>query len=470
MERIAICVDLDGTLLRTDLLYESVLSLLRANPLFFFALPLWLLRGKANLKRQIASRVSLVSEVFPTDERVLEYLRGSTNQTRILCTASDELLARPIVEHLGLFDEIIASDGTRNLGGQTKAAELVQRFGERGFDYMGNSGTDLAVWKHARRAWIVNAPASLAVAASRLTEVAGHLPAQRGGWATWLRAIRIHQWLKNLLVLVPLLAAHAFLDPAALLSAALAFASFSLCASGVYVLNDLLDLPSDRNHPRKRLRPFAAGDLKIAHGLVAAPLLTVLGFALAWVCSPAFMAVLAVYYVVTLAYSLHLKSIHMLDVMMLAALYTIRIIGGAVAIGVPLSFWLLAFAMFVFLSLAMLKRYTELLLVVATSEAKLSGRGYESGDLPLLLAFGGAAGYLSVLVLALYIDSPASVDLYSRPQVLWLLCPLLLYWISRAWSLVRRGRMHDDPVVFAVTDRVSQVVALLFLVVVLGAI
>lgn len=466
----AVCADMDGTLLGTDLLYEAVFTLLRTHPLCLFAMPFWLLRGKAHLKRQIAQRVTLPVDTLPYDQRILEHLRTTSNRPRVLCTATDELLARPIAAHLGCFDEVIASDGKTNLCGPAKAAALVARFGERGFDYMGNGKVDLHVWQYARHAWVVNAPASLAHAASRVTEVTRHLPRQGGGLRAWVRAIRVHQWLKNLLVFVPLLAAHLFTDSAAATQALAAFFAFSLCASGVYVLNDLLDLPSDRQHPRKRLRPFASGELPLLHGLAAAPLLALAGFALAWLCSPAFAAVLGVYYAATLAYSLRLKRVHMLDVMLLAGLYTIRIIGGAVAVGVPLSFWLLAFSMFLFLSLAMLKRYTELFALSAAGREEASGRGYASGDLSLLQALGGSAGYLSVLVLALYINSPDSMELYSRPQVLWLLCPLLLYWISRAWSLVQRGRMHDDPVVFAITDRVSQALGAMFVLVVLGAI
>jgi len=470
VDHVAECVDLDGTLLRTDLLHESVLLLLRGNPLYLFLLPVWLFGGKARLKREVARRVRIDAASLPYDPRVVEHLRSTPARPRVLCTASDELLAQPVAEHLGVFEQILASDGRVNLGGEAKAEALVARFGDGGFDYIGNSAADLHVWRHARRARVANASATLARRAAAVSVVESHWQAQAAGPAAWLKAIRVHQWLKNLLVFVPLLAAHRFADPAAASQALVAFFAFCLCASGVYVLNDLLDLPSDRRHPRKRLRPFASGELLLLHGMVAAPLMTLAGFALAWLCSPAFAAVLGVYYAATLAYSLRLKRVHMLDVMLLAGLYTIRIIGGAVAAGVPLSFWLLAFSMFVFLSLAMLKRYTELFALPESGQAEASGRGYAGGDLPLLQSLGGASGYLSVLVLALYINSPESLAIYSRPQMLWLLCPLLLYWISRAWSLVRRGRMHDDPVVFAATDRVSLVVGWLFALVVLGAI
>ncbi|GAB3348409.1 UbiA family prenyltransferase [Lysobacter tyrosinilyticus] len=456
-----LCVDLDGTLLKSDLLLESVLSLLSRNPLYVFALPWWLLRGKAALKREISSRVELDPRHLPYDERLLAQLREASDRTRVLCTASDAQLANAVSEHLGLFDVVLASDGETNLSGSRKADVLAARFGDRGFDYMGNDRIDLAVWRRARRAWVVNASRSLAARAATECEVAGHLPPQGRGLRTWIKAIRVHQWLKNLLVFLPLLASHRLLDAPAVINSALAFVSFGLCASGVYLLNDLLDLPSDRQHPRKRLRPFASGTLSLLHGMIAAPLLTLSGLAVAFVVNPMFMAVLLAYYCMTLAYSLRLKRVVMVDVVLLAALYTVRIIGGAVALESVLSFWMLAFSMFLFLSLALLKRYAELSVMLADGRTTASGRGYIVEDLPLLQSLGGASGYLAVLVLALYINSPESLVLYHRPQLLWLLCPVLLYWVSRVWVIAHRGGMDDDPVVFAVTDRASQALLLI---------
>jgi 4-hydroxybenzoate polyprenyltransferase len=458
---VPLCVDLDGTLLRTDLFYESLLVLLARNPFHLFLLPLWLWRGKAALKREVASRVTLDMTTLPYDDRVIAVLAASNRRQRVLCTASDSLFAEQVAAHLGLFDLVLASDGELNLSGKQKAAVLVGHFGERGFDYAGNEAADLHVWRHARRAWVVNASDSLAAAAARECPVETRMALSGGGVKTWLKAIRVHQWLKNLLVLVPLLASHRFFEAGAVGSALLAFLAFSLCASGVYVLNDLLDLTADRSHPRKRMRPFAAGSIPLPLGILAAPVLTVAGFLLALLVGPAFALVLAVYYLTTFAYSLRLKRVVMLDVVVLAGLYTIRIIGGAIAIGSVLSFWLLAFSMFTFLSLAMLKRYTELGILLANSKGQASGRGYNVEDLPLIQSLGAASGYLAVLVLALYINSPESLALYHRPQVLWLLCPLLLYWMSRVWVIAHRGEMNDDPVVFAALDRVSQVVLLL---------
>lgn len=468
---VPLCVDLDGTLLKSDLMVETLLSVLAAAPWRVFQLPLWLLKGKAGFKRELARRAHIDAEHLPWDRRVLERLRAQHGQRRlVLCTAADQGAAEAATAHLQLFDEVIASDGQRNLAGTRKGEALAARFGARGFDYAGNAHVDLAVWRQARRAWVVNAPAGLAASAAKATEVELELPREGGGLKAWLRALRLHQWLKNLLVFLPLLASHRFLDPAAVMQALGAFLVFGLCASGVYLLNDLLDLPADRRHPRKRLRPFAAGSLPLAPGLVAAPLLSLTALGLAWWIAPPLAAVLFGYYLCTLAYSLTLKKRVMIDVVVLAGLYTLRIIGGAFAIGAPLSFWLLAFSMFLFLSLAMLKRYTELATLLADGRGSASGRGYQVEDLPLLQSLGSSAGYLAVLVLALYINSPESLELYSHPKVLWLLCPLLLYWMSWVWVVAHRGRMHDDPVVFAVTDPVSRWVIAACALVAFGAI
>lgn len=458
---IPLCVDLDGTLIRSDLLVESALALVKRNPLFIFALPLWLLRGRAHLKQEIARHVQLDVRNLPYDARMRELLRTQTGRPLVLCTASDRRLAEAVAAHIGGFDTVMASDGVRNLSGRRKAKELVDRYGEHGFDYAGNEARDLAIWKHARSAFVVNARKKLAARAGQVSEIAGVLPREHAGMRVWLNALRLHQWLKNLLVFVPLLAAHLVLHPGASLHALATFVIFSICASGGYVLNDLLDLDADRRHPRKRERPFAAGKLSLAVGLAVAPALTVVAFIAAYFLAPRFALVLLGYYVLTLAYSLKLKQIAMLDVLVLAALYTLRIIAGAAAIDSGLSFWLLAFSMFLFLSLAILKRYTELGVQRDSGNERAVGRGYAVSDISLLASLGGASGYLSVLVLALYVDSTASAALYRHPLWLWLLCPLLLYWISRMWIIAHRGAMHDDPLVFAAGDNVSRVVILL---------
>lgn len=459
-ESIALCIDLDGTLIRSDLLYEAVLRLVHRKPWLVFALPFWLLRGKAALKHEIFSRVELDATRLPYDERVIALIDAARASGRkvVLCSASNERAVHKVAEHLKCFDVALGSTDKVNLGGRAKAEALVRMFGDRRFEYAGNAPVDVSVWRHASTAIVVG-NATLARAAGAVTQVSSHFVADSPTVKLWLRALRLHQWLKNLLIFVPLLASHRLLDPTAFGSAALAFLAFSLCASGVYVINDLFDLDSDRAHPRKKERPFASGALPLKHGMLAAPLLLAAAFGLALYVSPAFAAVLLGYMAVTSAYSFYLKRMVVIDVMVLAGLYTVRIIGGAAAISAPLSFWLLAFSMFIFLSLAMLKRYTELLDALSSGKAKASGRGYNVDDLPLIQSMGAASGYMSVLVLALYINSPESLELYSKPKVLWLLCPILLYWISRAWVIAHRGLMHDDPVVFAAKDRMSRLIA-----------
>lgn len=454
---VPLCVDLDGTLIHSDLLLESALALIAKRPLMLFAMPFWLLRGKAYLKHEIARRVELDPSALPYNQALVDWLRESKGERPILlCTASDATLAHGVAEHIGLFDEVLASDGNLNLSGDRKAGELVRRFGERGFDYVGNAAIDLHVWRHARAAIVVEGGTQLSTAAAKQAPVVWRFGLNRPGFKTWGKALRLHQWIKNILIFLPMLAAHRLFDTGAIVNSLLAFLCFGLCASSVYLLNDLLDLPADRQHHRKRHRPFAAGTLPLQAGPQMVGALLVAGFALAWLVSPKFTATMAGYYLLTCAYSFRLKRVMMLDVIVLAMLYTTRILAGTAAIHSKPSFWLLAFSMFMFLSLAMIKRFTELLALQRSGRVKASGRGYDVEDIPLIQSLGSASGYMAVLVLALYIDSTASEVLYRHPLHLWLLCPLLLYWISYTWAIAHRGTMHDDPVVFALKDKMSR--------------
>lgn len=466
-----LCVDLDGTLIRSDLLVESALALITRQPLMGFAMLSWLLQGKARLKREIAHRIELNPACLPYNLEVVNWVREQQDlRTTILCSAADSSLAVQVADHIGGFDDVIASDGERNLSGTNKAKALIERFGVGGFDYAGNSAVDLHVWKEANAAIVVESGTRLSASAARVTRVERTFPQPASSLRHWIQALRIHQWIKNVLVFLPLLAAHRLFDIHAVLATVTAFACFGLCASSVYVTNDLLDLSADRLHRRKRHRPFAAGTLPLYQGPIAAPILLVSAFALASALAPMFVLVLASYFFLTTAYSFKLKRVVMLDVVVLAMLYTSRILGGAAAMQIPASFWLLSFSMFIFLSLAMIKRYTELLAAQKADSMKAAGRGYDVQDIPLIQSLGAASGYLSVLVLALYIDSTASQSLYRHPHYLWLLCPLLLYWISRTWAIAHRGIMHDDPVVFAIMDNVSRALLLIAAIVVAAAI
>lgn len=467
-----LCVDLDGTLIHTDLLLESALTLLAHNPLMLLVMPLWLLQGgKARLKREIARRIELNPATLPYNQELVVWIREQqTLRATALCTASDTVLAERVANHLGIFDAVIASDGIRNLSGANKAQVLVDRYGERGFDYVGNASVDLYIWRRANAAVVVEAGSHLATAAMKVTSVCRTFRTPAPSMRSWTNALRLHQWIKNVLVFLPILAAHRVLDIHAILASVIAFLCFGLCASSVYITNDLLDLASDRLHHRKRHRPFASGAIPLYQGPLAAALLLIIGATVATELSLAFAAVLAGYYILTTAYSLKLKRMVMLDVVVLAMLYTTRILAGAAAIQAPASFWLLAFSMFIFLSLAMVKRYVELLTAQKSGKVKASGRGYDVEDIPLIQSLGSSSGYLAVLVLALYIDSTASNTLYRHPHYLWLLCPLLLYWISRTWAIAHRGIMHDDPVVFAVMDRTSRILMVLAGIVVVASI
>lgn len=456
-DNVALCVDLDGTLIHSDLLLESFLLLIKDNPLYLLLVPFWLLGGKAKLKREIASRVKLDGAALPYTKPLVAWLQGQKAAGRQLwlCTASDESLAHAVADHLGFFDGVLASNGQTNLSGKNKAAALVAKFGEKGFDYCGNEKVDLRVWPHARGAIVVNANESLAAEAARVTQVLGQYPFKPAGLKVVLKALRVHQWAKNALIFVPVAAAHQLGDVTVLGQALMAFVAFSLCASSVYLLNDMLDLAADRQHHSKCHRPFAAGTLSLLFGLLAAPLLLVAAVLIS-LCLPAkFLLVLTAYYVVTLAYSFSLKRMVMIDVLTLAGLYTVRIVAGAAATAIPLSFWLLMFAIFIFLSLAIVKRYAELHQMKVQGKLKAQGRGYQVEDLSLLQSLGGASGYLSILVLALYLNTPDIARMYSQPKLVWLLVPIMLYWVSRIWMQTHRGNMHDDPLVYALKDRVS---------------
>jgi len=459
---VPLCVDLDGTLVRSDLLWESLLRLLR-RPLLVARLPLWLLRGRAFLKEQIAAAVCLDTAALPYNTELVDYLRRERSAGRrlVLATASHARPAAEVEKHLRLFHEVIATGEGINLKGRHKRRELVRRFGERGFDYAGDSTADLDVWSAARRAIAVDAPTRvLRCLGDRATHVI--TSARRPLPRVLLSAIRVRQWVKNLLVFVPVLLAHRYLDPQPVLETALGFLAFSLGASAVYVLNDLLDVEADRHHPVKRRRPFASGELPIRAGFVLIPLLAGLSLAAALFLPQAFLLVLAFYFVTTTLYSVFLKEIALLDVLVLAALFTTRIMAGSTASGIQVSEWLLAFSMFVFFSLAAVKRYAELLRLKADSptDTKLRRRGYFSGDDVLILQMGVSSGFMAVLVMALYITSDTVTRLYSAPSLLWLVCPLILFWIGRIWLLARRGEVDDDPLMFAMKDWTTWVVAL----------
>jgi len=457
-------VDLDGTLIHTDMLHESALRAFRDSPFHTLHIPLWLSRGKAVLKQNLAMVTGFTPKTLPYNEELLVWLKAQRAAGRrlILCTATDHAIASVIADHLEIFDEVIASDGTTNVAGENKARALEQRFGKAGFDYAGNSKADIAVWARARRAIVVNASDSVAREAGKVAHIEEVFPPRARGLSAWRKTLRVHQWLKNLLLFIPLLAGHELGDSGAWSALALAFIAFSMCASSVYIANDLLDLESDRLHPRKRNRPFASGLMPAWMGVAVAPLLLLTSLGIGALVGTAFLKWLVVYFVLTCVYSWSLKRLILIDCLTLALLYTLRITAGAAAVGHPLSFWLLAFSVFLFLSLAFVKRYAELEVQILNGKQKIHGRGYLTTDAPLVQCMGVVAGYAAVLVLALYLNSDAVIRLYRTPELIWGAVLSMLFWVSWMWLQAHRGNMHDDPLVFAVKDRASQCAGVVF--------
>ena len=460
----SLCVDLDGTLIATDVLWESVLLLVKSHPHLLLRIPVWLLRGKAHLKRQIAKWVRPNPATLPYRSEVIDFVREARASGRetVLATASDVLVANDIAAHLGCFSGVIASNGITNLSYEHKSAALVSRFGVGGFDYVGDSHADLTSWAAAHRAFLVDPSPLLLKRASARAKVERVFAASRRWPIAVLKALRVHQWVKNLLVFVPLVMAHEIRDTQKLLVTAVTFLVFSLLASSVYTANDLLDLESDRQHPRKKRRPFAAGELSIptGAGLSAALLCAALAVGVLAL-TPLAFACVAAYGALSTAYSYHLKRLVVVDVMVLASLYVLRVIAGGLAVDVPLSHWFVAFSMFIFLSLALMKRHAELTLLERQGRADATGRGYVSLDREWVGATGIASGYLSVLVLALYITSDDVEVLYRWPAMLWPVCVAVLLWISRMWALAYRGSIEDDPVVVTLKDPASYAVGAL---------
>ena len=460
---IPLCVDLDGTLIRGDLLYEALARLSKRGLVPLIQAPFWLSRGKAGFKREVANRVALEPSSLPYDERLIEFLRGEKSRGRrlVLVTASDQRWAEQVAAHLELFDEVMGSDGSTNLVGETKARALVERFGDRGFDYAGNGPADLPVWKKARRAIAVNAPPAIENGLRQDGNLAESFPSVPLTAKTLVEAIRMRQWVKNLLVFIPIVTAHKLQDGAILAAGALAFAAMSLCASGIYLLNDLLDMDSDRKHPKKHGRPIASGRLPIPYAVVLSLVLMASGFAISLYLPVDAVKLIGVYLVATTAYSLSLKRRVLLDVFTLSFLYTLRVLLGGAATGLLLSPWFLAFSVFTFLSLAFCKRASELVRLKRSEAIEAHGRAYFTWDHLVVQTCGITSAYLAAIVLALYLQSDTVRRFYASPAWLWLLVPVFLYWISRIWVLVNRGEMDEDPVLFATRDRVTYLTALL---------
>lgn len=461
-----LCVDLDGTLLRTDLLHEALVKLIKAQPWIAGKLIWWAFKGPAQFKSQVFSRVNLKFEDLPVNALLHEFLIEQKRSGRllVLASASPQNVIENIAKELDLFEVVMGSTDDLNLKGSNKAQRLTELYGVGNFDYIGDSRVDRVVFKEARVAHAVgseklldNLPAS--VQKGQIFEM------PRLGLSGLFRALRVHQWVKNLLVFVPALMAHTLFDASVFVPGCIAFLALSFMASAIYVLNDLFDLDSDRQHPKKAMRALASGALSIRNAVLVIPFLIVLSVFLTLNLPTAFWAAIGVYLCTTVLYSFYLKQVVLLDIFTLAGLYTLRIIAGGVATATLVSPWLLAFAMFAFLSLACAKRAAELHNLARQELLHAPGRGYTVSDFDQIARFGSSSAYLAVLVLALYINSGVVTQFYSQPWFLWLLCPLLLYWFSRVWLLTARGELNEDPVMFSLTDIQSYLVLTISLVV-----
>jgi len=482
----ALCVDLDGTLVKTDTLVDSVLVLARQNPRAILNIPGWLAQGKAAFKQHVTHAVTLDVAALPYNKPLLEFLfhQHADGRAIYLATAADRKLADRIAEHHPIFQGVLASDGSHNLAGGNKLAAFKAQFGDN-FSYIGNASPDVSILTACVEPMVANPTSSLMSGLRAAKVVPAHIfRDSQSPLKAWLKAIRLHQWAKNTLIFLPFLLAHEWNRPGALGSAigvVIAFLSFGLCASATYIVNDLLDIEADRRHHSKRRRPFAAGNLSALSGVMVIVLFLAISATLALALPHitahyrvpqqiphSFFAWLVLYAVTTTAYSLLLKRVVLVDVVVLAGLYTVRIFAGGAACIVDVSKWLGGFSVFFFLSLAFVKRFAELESLRLRDKAPTNGRGYLLNDIEQLRAFGTSAAYASVVVLLVYISN-LDTHLYHSPGRLWLLLPVMLLWISQLWLLASRGELNEDPVVYAITDRRSLLLGVLVVAVVLAA-
>jgi 4-hydroxybenzoate polyprenyltransferase len=456
-----LCVDLDGTLIKSDSLFDALCELARRNPLQIWRVPLWLLGGRARLKAEVARRAPLDPARLPYNAQLMRYLEDQRREGRplYLTTGADAALAERVATHLGLFEGVLATAEQTNLTSRRKLSRLQAQFDE--FDYIGNSRADLPVLAGAREAMVANPTLGLRLGL-RLKRIAivGEFIDRRPRAGAIVKALRVHQWAKNVLLFAPLLLSHK-LSADAFAAVIIAFICFSFMASASYLVNDMLDIENDRHHASKRLRPFAAGDLSVTTGVALAIGLFAASVALLPLLPKTFALWLGLYIVVAISYSFYLKRIAILDVLLLSGLYTLRLLAGGAATGTEISQWLAGFSSFLFLSLAMVKRFSEIEMLSeqgATSTNALNGpmgRGYLVADLEQIRSFGTASAYAAVVVFMLYIGRPDVTVLYRHAMRLWLIVPLLIYWLNRVWLLASRGELDDDPVVFAMRDGAS---------------
>lgn len=464
-------VDLDGTLIKSDLLFECLVPIIKNYFYALFLAPFWLLKGKAYLKDKFSDLVSINPEILPYNNNVLEYIRKEKENGSkiILATASNIKLAKSISDYLGIFDDVIASSKEENLKGKNKLNKIKlyieNNNTNKEFSYIGDSEADVKIFNETNIPIVVgnkNVFNKIKSKNDKTTFVDGE---NDFSLKKFFKMIRTYQWVKNFLIFLPLILAHKFLDVNLLLKALVAFFSFSFLASSVYIINDIMDVESDRIHPSKKNRPIASGAVKISSALKVAFILMPLSFIISIFLGKEFLFVLLTYFITTSCYSFYLKKIMLVDILILSLLYTVRMFAGGVALNIYLSPWLFMFSMFFFFSLACAKRYSELYAVRNNLQDEIKGRGYQAQDLEQIQIFGSSSGYIAILIFALYIQSDISMKLYKTPSSFWALCPIMLYWISRVWLLSHRGQMTQDPIIFALKDKVSYVVLILSIII-----
>ena len=457
---IPLCVDLDNTLVRTNTLAETIVGCVRQNPAWIFLVPFWALRGQAYLWSTMVAKFRPSASTLPYSEPVLDLIRreAAAGRTVLLVTGAHERMAQDVASHVGLFHEVFATNGSEHLVGSSKAGMLTARFGVKGFDYIGDSMNDMAAFRNCRQAYVASSSARLDHQLKRASITAVFLrpevPPKR--WLGLLKAVRPKQWVKNVLVFVPVLLGHRFTDLGAVLNSTFTFGLLCLASSAVYLLNDVVDMEADRQHHTKQRRPFASGTLSVQTGVMVALVLAVLAVGLGWLVTPAVSMVLAFYLAGTMLYSVWLKRLLIIDMVMLASFYVLRVYLGSAATGIHISSWTALFCLFIFSGLAAVKRYAELYNRAAQSSNTSNRRAYLPEDAAPLLAIGTSSFVGAIIALGLYLGSPDVRGLYHRPDLLWLVCPIMLGWTGRLWILGHRGELRDeDPVAFALRDRWS---------------
>lgn len=455
-----LCVDLDGTLIKTDVMFESIVILLKYNPLNLFLIIFWLIKGRYYLKEKLIEKTKLDPNKIPINEEIIEYLKIERKNGRkiLLVTAAMQEIANLYSDYFGLFDEAIGSKDGINLVGKNKASYLVQRFGEGGFDYIGDSKKDLYIWKYSRNSYIVNQTKNLIDKVKKHSNVLktwNLIPEPK--IILFFKQIRAYQWVKNLLIFLPVVLSHSLNLKDYFLSF-LAFVSFSLLSSSIYLINDIYDLDSDRNHPEKKYRPFALGYLNLLFVLKAFIILFLLSFVIALFVSPKFLLSIFIYLIFSLLYTYSFKKIPILDIVILSFLFTIRIYAGSFATNIAISEWLFSFSIFFFLSLSSLKRYIEL--IKMNDNSKLIGRAYNKEDSNLIKIIGVSTGLISILVYVLYINSSKVNSLYSNPEYLYFILLILIYWLLRLWFYSDKKTINYDPISFILKDKVSYILLL----------